>query len=248
MFGGLMGPPPPDVLAILVVVFATFSLDVLSGGGLGLLRLTPLVWMRGFLWQLASYPFVGFGAPSLWLLLELLLVYWFGRDVFRRLGRRSFWAMLAYAVLGGAAVAVAVHLVGYLLLGGGPLAAFVLMQGQRMLLAVLVAAFASLYGQATIYLFFVLPIKARWFLWLEVLFAFLGYLGTRDLPGFAGICAAVAITWAVLRPGGLRRGLREARLRLERRWLQRKLERHRKKSGLRVIPGGGRGPRDPSVH
>jgi hypothetical protein len=47
-------------------------------------RLTPAV-LRGFVWQLVSYPFVGTGGPSIWFLLELLVLFWFGRDVFWRL-------------------------------------------------------------------------------------------------------------------------------------------------------------------
>ena len=74
------------------------------------------------------------------------------------------------------------------------------MQGQQILAVVLVAAFATLNRDATILLFFVLPMPARWFLWLEIVFGFLGFLGTHDLPGFLGICAAVGITYGALYP------------------------------------------------
>ena len=36
-----------------------------------LLTITPLVWQRGFLWQLVTYPFVETGGPSLWFVLTL---------------------------------------------------------------------------------------------------------------------------------------------------------------------------------
>ena len=42
-------------------------------------------------------------------------------------------------------------------------------------------------------LFFVLPIEARWFLGLEVLFAFLGFLNSKDLAGFIGVVSGVAM-------------------------------------------------------
>ena len=71
-----------------------------------------------------------------------------------------------------------------------------------MLLAIFIAAFATLNRNATILLFFVLPIQARWFLWLEVLFAFIAFLGSHDLPGFLGI------TTAVLRDLGIALGRR----------------------------------------
>lgn len=239
--GGLSGPVPPDVVVLLAVVFGTFSIDVLTGGGLLLLRLTSAAWLAGYVWQLATYAFVGYGSPNLWILLELLILFWFGKDVFWRLGRKRFWRTLAWAVVGGALAAVAVDFA--LRLADWPLGPpYLIMQGQRTLLAILVAAFAALFADATVYLFFVLPLRARWFVWVEILFAFLAFLGTRDLAGFAGLCAAVGITWTVVRHGGPGHGLRRGWLRLRQRVLERKLERERRKRGFRVVRGGDRGP------
>lgn len=234
---GLGGPVPRDVVVLLAVVFATFSIDVLTNGALLPLRLTSAAWALGYVWQPVTYAFTGYGTPSLWILLELLILFWFAKDVFWRLGRRRFWRTLAWAVLVGALAAVAVDVASWLL--GFPLGpAYPIMQGQRILLAIVIAAFATLYADATIYLFFVLPLRARWFLWIEILFAFIAFLGTRDLPGFAGICAAVGITFTVLRHGGPGRGLRRAWLLLRQRQLQHRLERERKKRGFKVVRGG----------
>jgi hypothetical protein len=237
-FGGRGGPPPRDVLVLLGVVFATFSLQFFAATApvVGLLRLTPEVWQRGFLWQLATYPLAGFGPPSLWFLLELLILFWFGRDVYAQLGPRRFRKVLAFGAIGAGVAATLVHLAASPIGWDGPLP-FSLMQGQRMLIVILVAAFATLNRDATIYFMFVLPLRARWFLWLEILFAFLGFLGTHDLPGFLGICAAVGLTYFYLATGGGKRGFRESRLKLERWWIQQKLERNRRKRGLRVVPG-----------
>ncbi|HYG63268.1 MAG TPA: hypothetical protein VEL74_11855 [Thermoanaerobaculia bacterium] len=254
--GGFGGPVPRDLLVILGVVFATFALQFFDAtrGIVALLRLTPLVWQSGFVWQLATYPFIGYGGPSIWFLLELLILFWFGRDVFAGLRRRHFWRMLVWSTVGSALVAVAVQLLAGLTTGGVGMADFTLMQGQRMLMAIFIAAFATANRDATILLFFILPIQARWFLALEILFAFMGFLATKDLPGFLGICAAVGLTWGYIKASGTMKGggrtLRETRLRLERWWIQRKLERNRKKRGFRVIqgereqktPDGRRGP------
>jgi hypothetical protein len=235
--GGLSGPVPRDVWILLAVVFGTFSLDILTGGGLLSLRLTSAVWLAGYVWQLATYAFIGFGAPSLWILLELLILFWFGKDVFWRLGRKRFWRTIAWAVIGGALAAVAVDVV--LRLAGFPLGPpYLIMQGQRVLLTVLIAAFAALFADATIYLMFVLPIRARWFIWIEILFAFIAFLGTRDLPGFLGLCTAIGITWTVIRHGGPGRGLRRGWLRLRQRLLEAQLEKERRKRGFRVVRGG----------
>jgi len=243
--GGLppFSPAPTDLLILVGTVFVTFSLQFFQATAIlpALLRLTPAVW-RGFLWQLATYPFAGYGGPSLWILLELLILYWFGRDVYYRLGRKRFWStLLVSAVIAGVVAQVTYLLVG--LLTGAPIpSAFEIMQGQRVLLAIFIAAFATLNRNATILLFFVLPIQARWFLWLEVLFAFIAFLGSHDFPGFLGIATAVFVTWGALSAGGPGRMLHEWRLRAERWRLQQELDRERRRRKMKVIDGGrGRG-------
>jgi hypothetical protein len=247
--GGMGGPPPRDIVVLLAVVFVTFSLQFFVPGVVGLLRLTSAVWRAGFVWQLVTYPFAGFGGPSLWFLLELLILFLFARDVYSQLGRRHFWRMLVWGAVAAAIVALLVQ--AAMTRSAEVLIPFPLMQGQRTLMAIIVAAFATMNRRATIYLFFVLPIEARWFLGLEILFAFMGFLQTRDLAGFLGICTAVGMTYLYLTQSGMRRGLlRDSRLRLQRWWIQRKMDRMRKKSGLRVIPGDGvkKGPWSDRIH
>ena len=236
MGGG--GPPPKDVLILIAVVFATFVLQFFSITAIipAFLRLGPLIY-RGAVWQAVSYPFVGFGPASLWFLLSLLFLYWFAASVFRRLGRRRFWILLVQVTLVAAVVAVLVRGAG-MLMGVDSPAAFVLMQGQYILVTVMVAAFASLNGQATIMLFFVIPIRARWFLALEILFAFMGFLSTKDFAGFIGVSVAVGLTWALLEPGGPSRGMRNGRLRLKRWITEQRLARLRRKRQFDVINGG----------
>jgi hypothetical protein len=222
-------------------VFVTFSLQffALTAPLIGLLRVGPEVF-RGFLWQPFTYPFAGVGGPSIWILLELLILYWFASDVFGLLGRRRFWRLLMMVAVAAAIVALVVDLLTRLT-GTATATAYGLMQGQRMLITITIAAFATLRRDATILLFFVLPVKAGHFLWLEILFAFIAFLGSKDLPGFLAICAAVGLTWYLLTHRSSRGILREARLRVEKWLIQRKLARMRRKSNLRVVPGGKSG-------
>jgi hypothetical protein len=248
---GLTGGLPRDLAVVLVTLFVTYAMQFFESTRsiMEHLRLTPQVWRTGFLWQLATYPFIGWGAPpSVWFLLELLVLYWFGRDVFAGLGRRHFWRMVAWCAVGGGLVAVAVDVLMWLAsgaTGGQPeIAPFPLLQGQRVLVAIFVAAFATANRQAKILLFFVLPIEARWFIGIEILIGFIGYLQTRDLAGFLGLCAAIGLAYVYVRDGGIGRGLRQTRLRAQRWWIQQKLNRARRKRGFRVVPGDRPGGRD----
>ncbi len=258
-FGGLDGPAQRDVVLLVAVVFVTYSAQFFTSA-LSVLRLSDAVWLQGQVWRAVSYPFIGLangglsGRPmaSVFILLELFILYMFASDVFRVLGRRRFWRTLVFSTAGAAIIALVVHAVGGLAtgdraLGGQAMNAFVLMQGQRMVLAVIIAAYAVLRANATILLFFVLPIKARWFLWLEIAFAFIGFLSTKDFAGFVGVCAAIGLTVWFVRHPTLKGGLHELRLRTEQRVLQRRLGRMRNKSKLRVVRGEGESSlKDPS--
>ena len=113
---------------------------------------------------------------------------------------------------------------------------------------VLIAAFAVLNAQATIYLFFVLPMPARWFIPLELLFAFLGFLSTRDLAGLLGICGAVGFSVAYLGRSGLRKSLNNAYLRARYQIYRARLAWMKRRSGLRVVKPADDDKRDPWIH
>ena len=157
-----------------------------------------------------------------------------------RVRRRKFWSLLAWGTVAAGLAAVATELVAVWIPGAAMGAPFTLMQGQRTLMVIAIAAFATLFGHATIHLFFILPIQARWFLWIEILFAFMGFLGTRDLAGFVGLCAAVGVTNRALSSQRLARSLREVWLRIEHRRIRWKLERMRRRRGMRLVKGGGK--------
>ena len=192
--GGLTGPVPRDIWILLGIIFATFSLQTFETTArlISQLRLTPQFWQNGFLWQVLTFEFIGTGRPDLWFMIGLLILFMFSRDLILRLGSKHFWQFIVLASGFAGLIAVAVQILigvfGFTSFGTLP---FVLMQGQHILMAILIAAFAVLNAHATIYLFFVLPMPARWFILLEIVFAFLGFLQTRDLAGFLGICAAV---------------------------------------------------------
>jgi hypothetical protein len=247
---GLGGPVPRDLAALIAVLFITYSLQFFESTGVAMavLRIGPLTWHAAMVWQVLTYPFVGWGAASLWFPLQLLILYWFGRDVFAGLGRRHFWRLIAWCTLVGGLVAILTDVCQWAL--GEPPAnpLFPILQGQQLLIAIFVTAFATANRQAQILLFFILPIQARFFIAIEVVIAFILFLETHDLPGFLGLCAAIAIAFVYVRDGGIARGLRQSRLRLERWWLQRRLAATRRRRGFRVVPRDPRSGSDDWLH
>jgi membrane associated rhomboid family serine protease len=224
------------------ILFVTFSLQFFdtTRGLLQLLSLNLGIF-SGFLWQLVTYPFVATATSGFWFLLELLILYWFGRTVIHGLGRRRFWTILMVSSVVAAVAAVLVEWIVLAVSGGSAYPPFIAMLGQRIVMTIVIAAFATLYGNATIMLFFVLPLKARWFLWLEILFAFVFFfLPYKDLAGFVGVCVAVFLTYSSLMPGGPRRVLHNWRKRLEEKILRARLDRMRRKRRFDVIDGDGK--------
>ena len=132
---GAGGPPPRDILILLGVLLVTYSLHFFdtTAALVRLLHLTPDVWQQGYVWQLATYAFVAQPGGGFWFLISLLILFWFGRDVYRVLGRQHFWRLLAWGILTASVAAVAVQLVMWV---GGflPRMACVIMQGSTMLL------------------------------------------------------------------------------------------------------------------
>jgi hypothetical protein len=244
--GGGFTPPPRPIWILLALQLVSLVLDSFAATRpwVELFRLTPLAVLGGRVWQLATYPFVAFGGPSLWFLLSLLMLAWFGGDVYRGLGRKHFWRLLAWAIVGSAVLAYGTFLlsgIAGLPVGNGPTPPFMLMQGQQLLLTLFVAAFATAYRSATLTLFFVLPIQAKWFLGIEILIALILFLQTHDLPGFVGLCAAVGISYLYVSSGGSGKGVRQSGRRFRRFLDEQKLRWRRRRRGMKVVPGGGQG-------
>jgi hypothetical protein len=227
---------PRDIVILMAVVLGTFSLQFFAATAVvhRYLLLSSAVWRQGLLWQVATYPFAGVGPPSIWFLIELLILFLFSRTVYLQLGRSGFWRWLMTLSLLSALLAVVVDIVVNLFAGPSP-AAFSLMQGQHMLLTLMIAAFATMNREATILIFFVLPVQAKWFLLLEVLFAFMGFLGSHDLAGFVGLCVGVGLTFVYLSSGSFGGQLHRGWLRLQERWIAWRLGSLRRQRGLHIV-------------
>ena len=244
-------PPPRDFLVLLGVLFVTYSLGFFASTRIvpELLLLSPGIWQQGMIWQLVTYPYVASPSDAFWFLISMVILFMFGRDVRSTLGRRDFWRLIVWSSLLASLAAVAVQLL-MSLAGASGRFAFAVMQGDRMLLAIFIAVFATVHPGAVIRLFFILPIRARSFLWIEILIAFLAFLPTGDFAGFVGISTAVGVTYASL-TGGVRKALREWRLRLEKLFIETRLRYLRRRRKIRLVKpdeGGDARRKDPWIH
>jgi membrane associated rhomboid family serine protease len=126
---------------------------------------------RGYVWQLLTYQFMHVGV--LHLLFNCWAIYVFGSEVEGALGRKSFLTLyFSSGVIGGVAQALA----GLLL--GGAFAAPVV--GASAAAFGLAAAFALLFPDRLLWLFFVLPLRAKWILPLSAGLAVFGILSRGD--------------------------------------------------------------------
>ncbi len=242
---GLDGPIPRDILVLMACLFVTYSLSAFQATLelVAAAQLSRAIWQEGFFWQFVTYPFAaGYGNP-LGLILSLWMILVFGKQVYYFVGRKAFWKTFFSSTMAAAGVAVTIQ---YLMDWAGMSPTFFLpfgmMQGQLIVLTVLITGFATLYGHSTIYLMFVLPVKASWFIGLEILFAFLAFLSSKDLAGFIGICTAVTVAYFLFSGVSPKRFLHEIRLRIQRKLIEARLRRMRKGKGKGGDDGVVQGP------
>src|SRR3954470_16365210 len=102
-----MGRYPVDVTTMLVGIHVAAAilaaLLVAFGAGSILLWLqfdSAAIWSTGQLWRLFTYAFVHAPSVVLWFAVEMYMLFVFGREVERFLGRKAFIALCSVLVLG----------------------------------------------------------------------------------------------------------------------------------------------------
>lgn len=133
-------------------------------------------------WQYFSYAFVNF--PSVWFAIEIVMLFQFGREVERFIGRRAF--LLMYLLL-LAVTPLVLSVVGLVqpttAMGSGGLhfAVFI--------------AFATVYPAAAIFF----NIQAKWIALILLAINSLQALGTNDWTGLLTLWASAGFAWAFIR-------------------------------------------------
>jgi membrane associated rhomboid family serine protease len=145
---------------------------------------------HGYVWQLLTYQFMHAG--PLHLLFNCWAIYVFGQEAELALGRKSFLTLyFASGILGGAVQALA-----GLALGGQMAAPTV---GASAAAFGLVAAYAVLFPDRLILLFFFIPLRAKYLLWLSVVVAAIGIARPGDGIAHAAHLGGLATGFAFVR-------------------------------------------------
>jgi membrane associated rhomboid family serine protease len=171
--------PTPVVLTTVIVLFALWVVAALSARtSFGATAIAWLVLEPGGvfgelrLWTLLTYPLIGYLSSPLWMLLNLLMIYWFGPELESRWGVGRFLLFMVLTTFVGGIFATIAGLVG---LSGPPL------MGAGVFALSLIVAWGLTFPTRQILLFMVLPLKGIHMVWFSVGIAVLQGISTsRD--------------------------------------------------------------------
>ncbi|MEP6699512.1 MAG: rhomboid family intramembrane serine protease [Verrucomicrobiota bacterium] len=186
-----MGRYPVHVTTLLVGIHVFTAVVACFLGGAGILgHLTfdsALVWQRGEVWQLATYAFVHSPSALLWFAIEMYMLFAFGREVERFIGRRAF--ILLYLLL---------LLAPTLLLSIWGLSQRVGLAGSPALHFGIFIAFAAIYPNVEL----LLRIMAKWIALTLAAISTLQLLAFRDWSGMAVLWVSILAAFVFVRMHG----------------------------------------------
>jgi len=187
-----VGRHPVHVTMLLVAVHVFTAIVACFLGGAGVLGHaafdSALVWQGGEFWQLATYAFVHSPSGLLWFAVEMYMLFVFGREVERFIGRRAF-VVLYLALL----------LAPTLLLSLWGLYERVGIAGSPALHFGIFIAFAAIYPSVEL----LLRIQAKWVALALAAISTLQLLAYRDWSAMAVLWVSIAIAFFFIRLRGI---------------------------------------------
>ncbi|RXK55404.1 rhomboid family intramembrane serine protease [Oleiharenicola lentus] len=138
--------------------------------------------LRGQVWRVFTYGLVN--APSLWFVIDMFMLVWFGREVEKFFGRRIFLQLYAGLYLLTPVLFTVLGLFGWKQSISGQTGSFGVF-----------IAFATLYPSAP----FFFNILAKWLAWVLVAIYSLIHLANRDLPSLLSLWAGAGFAHGYVR-------------------------------------------------
>ncbi|MFV0416477.1 MAG: rhomboid family intramembrane serine protease [Chthoniobacterales bacterium] len=174
----------------------------------------------GEVWRVFTYPFVVM--PSFWFLLTMLMLWWFGTEVEKFLGRQAYLTLYAILILTPSLVFIALGLAGY----------SSVFAGANALEFAIFISFVLIYPNA----FLLFSLRAKWVALALFAISFLASLAVSDWTQLLLLCVECAVAVIVLRQLGVRSlqfnlPQKISRPKIPQKISQKKVARKRKKSG-----------------
>ncbi|HEV2842440.1 MAG TPA: rhomboid family intramembrane serine protease [Chthoniobacterales bacterium] len=186
-----MGRHPIHVTTLLVAVHAFAAIVACFLGGTGLLGHlafdSALFWQRGEFWQIATYAFVHSPSALLWFAVEMYMLFVFGREVERFIGRNAF--IVLYLCL---------LVVPTVLLSLWGLSQRVGLAGSPALHFGIFIAFATIYPSVEL----LLRIQTKWVALALAAISTLQLLAYRDWPAMTVLWVSIAVAFFFIRLRG----------------------------------------------
>ena len=183
-----MGRYPVDVTTILVgvhvscAILTAFLFAIGHAGVLNYAMFDSAQVLRGEIWRLVTYAFIHqpAGSALLWFAIEMYILFFFGREVERFIGRRAY--ILLYLLL---------LIVPALVLTIWGLKMRTALAGSGALHFAVFAAFVTLYPNVQ----FFLRIAAKWVFVILAAIATLSALAAHDWQDLLALCASCALAF-----------------------------------------------------
>jgi membrane associated rhomboid family serine protease len=187
-----VGRHPVHVTTLLValhVFTAIVACFIVGAGILGHLAFdSALVLQRGEFWQLATYAFVHSPSALLWFAVEMYMLFVFGREVERFIGRRAFTVLYLSLLLAPTVLLTLWGLSGRTGIAGSPALHFGVF-----------IAFATIYPNVEL----LLRIQAKWVALALAGISTLQLLAYRDWSAMAVLWVSIAVAFFFIRLRGV---------------------------------------------
>lgn len=187
-----VGRHPIHVTTLLVGIHAFTAIVACFLGGAGILGHlafdSALVWQRGEFWQLATYAFVHSPSALLWFAVEMYLLFVFGREVERFIGRRAFIVLYLFLLLLPTVLLSLWGLYERVGIAGSPALHFGIF-----------IAFATIYPSVEL----LLRIQAKWVALALAAISTLQLLAYRDWSAMAVLWVSIAAAFFFIRLRGV---------------------------------------------
>ena len=187
-----VGRHPVHVTTLLVAVHVFAAIVACFVGGAGILGHlafdSALVWQRGEFWQLATYAFVHSPSALLWFAVEMYMLFVFGREVERFIGRNAFIVFYLFLLLAPTVLLAFCGLSQRVGIAGSP----------ALHLGVFIA-FATIYPDVEL----LLRIQTKWVALALAAISTLQLLAYRDWSAMAVLWVSIAVAFFFIRLRGI---------------------------------------------